>query len=288
MIGRDLIATCWTSAGNAGPLIGDEVSTFPLRERIETAARLGWEGFGIVHADLLRAKETTGLGEVRRMLDDSGMRHVEVEFLGDWWTTGERRQRADRQRAELFEAAAVLGAATIKAGTEIDGEITDLPAFLDAFDQVASEAGAVGTRIALEPLPMSAVRTLEAGIEIVETVANPHGGLAVDVWHVHRGGTSYANMRRLLPLGRIFQVELDDARPDLVGSLWDDTINERLLPGAGIFDVPAFVRTLVEIGWNGPWGVEIISSAHRALPLEQALADARHAALAMIDAAAAA
>ena len=38
---RELLATCWTSAGDATPDRGDEVSPVDLRTRIETAAEVG-------------------------------------------------------------------------------------------------------------------------------------------------------------------------------------------------------------------------------------------------------
>jgi hypothetical protein len=35
---QDLLATCWTTAGDAAPLRGDERSPLPLRERVEAPA----------------------------------------------------------------------------------------------------------------------------------------------------------------------------------------------------------------------------------------------------------
>jgi hypothetical protein len=32
---EDLLATCWTTAGDAAPLRGDEQSPIPLQERVE-------------------------------------------------------------------------------------------------------------------------------------------------------------------------------------------------------------------------------------------------------------
>ena len=36
-------------------------------------------------------------------------------------------------------------------------------------------------------------------------------------------------------------------------------------------DVIGFIRAIREIGYTGPWGVEILSSEHRRLPLMEAL-----------------
>src|SRR3954452_9745305 len=89
---RELLATCWTSAADAAPDRGDEVSPVDLRARIETAAEVGWEGFGLLHADLAIARDTIGLQELRQIFDGSGIRHVELDSLPWCWTAGERRR----------------------------------------------------------------------------------------------------------------------------------------------------------------------------------------------------
>jgi sugar phosphate isomerase/epimerase len=51
--------------------------------------------------------------------------------------------------------------------------------------------------------------------------------------------------------------------------------------GSGTFDVKGFIETLQEIGFPGPWGVEIISDAHRQRPLPEALEDAHRTTMAL-------
>jgi sugar phosphate isomerase/epimerase len=111
-----------------------------------------------------------------------------LEFLGDWWTEGERRHESDRRRTLLLSAAEALGAGAIKVGGELGGEPVDPDRFKDEFD-LATEAADAGTRIAIEPMPMSNLATIVSGAELVREVGNPAGGLCVDVWHVARAGT---------------------------------------------------------------------------------------------------
>jgi sugar phosphate isomerase/epimerase len=145
---RELLATCWTSAGEAAPDRGDEVSPVDLRTRIETAAEVGWEGFGLLHADLAIARDTIGLEELRRIFDGAGIKHVELEVLPWWWTTDERRRISDERRTLLLDAAEVLGARTIKVAAEGDGRPVDPARFHDDFDRLATQAGNAGTRVA--------------------------------------------------------------------------------------------------------------------------------------------
>ena len=65
--------------------------------------------------------------------------------------------------------------------------------------------------------------------------------------------------------------------------LFHDTIHHRVLCGSGTFDVIGFIETLQQIGFPGPWGVEIISEAHRRRPLQEALVDAHRTTMALFD-----
>jgi sugar phosphate isomerase/epimerase len=44
-----------------------------------------------------------------------------------------------------------------------------------------------------------------------------------------------------------------------------------MLCGEGSFDLTGFVTLLGDLGFDGPWGVEILSTSYRALPAGDAL-----------------
>ena len=81
MTDEHLLATCWTTAGDAAPLRGDERSPLPLRDRIEAAAAAGFRGFGLLYADLLVAERQYGLASIRTMLEDNAILDLELELL---------------------------------------------------------------------------------------------------------------------------------------------------------------------------------------------------------------
>lgn len=279
----ELLATCWTTAGPATPFPGESLSPLSLEERVAAAAAGGWQGFGLVHADLRAYLRRRSLADLRALFDDHGIAHRELELIEDWWADGERRAASDAVRRELFAAAEAIGARTVKVGPETRGRPVDHARFVDAFGALAEEAAQHGTRVAYEFLPFAThAPSLEDGIALVAEAAHPAGGLCLDIWHVARPGTDYAVIAERLPGAHLFSVELNDAAPEVVGSLFEDTVRRRLLPGAGSFDVPAFIRAVRATGFDGPWGVEILSDHHRALPLDRALAEARDAALACL------
>ncbi len=81
-------------------------------------------------------------------------------------------------------------------------------------------------------------------------------------------------------------MELDDGLAEVVGTDLEDTLDNRLPGGEGVFDVPVFINAVLAIGWDGPWGIEHMSGDFRRLPVRDALTRARDAALHCFDLAA--
>jgi sugar phosphate isomerase/epimerase len=276
-----LLATCWTSAGDAAPLRGDERSPLPLRERIEALAQAGFRGFGLVHADLLAAEQQYGLAGIRSMVSDNGLIHIELELLTDWWASGPTRERSDEVRRTLLAAAESLGADHIKVAPDVSGSPWDYADWVREFSRLAADAHAVGTRVGLEFLPWSNIETVHDGLRLVEDAGHEAGGLIIDVWHTERAHTPPEDLATI-PLERIVGVELNDADMAPVGTLFEDTVNRRRLCGQGSFRLPELIQALRSTGWAGPWGVEILSEEFRQLPLHEALAAAYQTAKAQL------
>ena len=242
-----LIATCWTTAGNVRPDRPDNLGRFPLEQRIEAAARAGYAGTGFWLGDLL-AWEASGrdYGSLKRLLDDAGHKIVELEYLADWFASGERRTRSDAARAELLRAADALGARHIKvmppflpddpAGDDLAGE----------FAALCAQAADHGLMIGLEMLPFSTLPNLGAALEMVAAADAANGGLLVDIWHVMRSGGTMDEVARL-PARFIIAAELCDAMMAMQGEITEDTIREACLP-IGLVDTKVCA---VDEKWSG-------------------------------------
>ncbi|MCP4384437.1 MAG: sugar phosphate isomerase/epimerase [Hyphomicrobiales bacterium] len=268
----ELVASYWTLCGDVYAGGPDEVSPFDFRDRVETASRVGYRGMGFVHADIMAVADRLGFPTMKRILDDNGMKYVEVEIIMDWFTDGERRARSNAVRRDLLKAAEALDACHIKIGANIEDNGTKVwprEKMAADFAELCDQAAGIGKRIALELMPFSNLRTIDQGLQLITDAGTTNGGLMLDVWHLARGGIDFGEIRKV-PKELIFWVEIDDADPDIVENLWVDTIHHRRLPGEGSFDIQAFLEAVRDVGYTNPCGVEIISSVHRALPLEEA------------------
>ncbi len=264
----ELLASYWTLAGDAYAMGPSEVATIPLRDRIEAAAWAGYTGMGFAHQDLLATRDAIGYAAMKRMLNDNGIVHVEVEFLGDWFTAGDKKRASDAIRRDLLEAAHELGARNIKAAGEMWTDVCDVPRYAEAFADVCADAAKIGTAMAIEILPMTNIRTLETAAGIVDQAGHENGGLCIDIWHMLRGGIDIERLSKL-PLQYFKSVEIDDAKAEIEGTIWEDTLFHRLYPGEGDFDCPAFIRAVEAAGFRGVYGVEVISETYRKLPVRE-------------------
>lgn len=264
----ELLAGYWTIAGDRYPMGPSEVSLFSLRERAEAAAEAGYTGLGLVYQDIQANIEKMGLKGMRRLFDDTGIRHVEVEFLGDWFELGDAKAESDRVRKDLLEAAAELGARDLKIAPKMWAEEIDIAHYAKALAEVADEAAKIGIDVAIEVLPFTNIRDLTTARAVVGQSGRGNAGLCVDIWHMERGNIAMSEVAKL-PASYIKSVELNDARAEVAGTLWDDTIGERLYPGEGSFDVSGFIRAIRQTGWEGFWSVEVLSRTYRTGSLKE-------------------
>jgi sugar phosphate isomerase/epimerase len=223
------------------------------------------------HADLEHVLETRTLAEIAALLDEYGLRHLELEFLMDWFLdpSDERRREGDRIRALLWEAAAALPTHHVKVGN-IPGTPCDFDRLTESYAELCADAAEHhDARIVYEFMPPDVnVHDLDTALALVEGANAPNGGLAIDTWHLGKLGVDPDDLRSV-PLRHIGWVELSDGTYESMPDLVEETINHRELPGDGEFPIRDYVAALRDAGYDGPWGVEVLSHKLRSLPIEQ-------------------
>jgi sugar phosphate isomerase/epimerase len=260
----DLLASYWTIAGAALPHTDREYSPFDFKDRAQAAARAGFRGMGIWHADLAHIRERRSLKEMKQILDDSGIKHVELEFIADWFTEG---AESDIRTRMLLEAAEALGAHHVKVG-DFFGKKTPMPRLIESFATLCAEAANHGTKIGFELMPFAMINTLEDAVALVEGARAKNGGICFDLWHIVKLRIPYEDVARV-PQHQVVSIELNDGTFEAPWSLHEDTVNHRRFCGEGEFDVKSFIDCMQKAGYRGPWGIEVLSEELRTKSLEE-------------------
>jgi len=259
----DLLASYWTLAVGAVPHTGPEHSSVDFRVRVEEAAKAGFSGMGLWHADLEHTLKRYSLTDMKKILTDNGIRHVELEFLTGWFKDGEEKAQSDVTKKLLFEAAAGLGARAIKVG-DFTNQTCPMPKLIERFAGLCREAEDYGTRVAFEMMPFSIISSLEDALTLSQGAAAHNGGIFFDLWHMVKLNIPYDKVAAFPARYRI-GMEINDgfsrehSMPDMV----EETTQYRQLCGEGEFDIKSFVAKIHAAGWTGPWGIEVLNKKLR-------------------------
>ncbi|MCX7030495.1 MAG: sugar phosphate isomerase/epimerase [Spirochaetes bacterium] len=259
----ELMSLFWTTAGM---FPGDgEISRYDFRDRVEAAARAGFTGIGIWHTDLEHIMLHRSLKEMKQILDDCGIKHVELEFLTDWFLEGARKSESDSRKARLLKASEALHAKHVKIGDFYHASCP-MGRIVEAFAALCREAEHHGATIGFELMQCSMIDNLPDALNLVETVGARNGGLILDMLQVANLGITHEQIRRI-PLRYLVNFELNDGA--LPGSPRHDPSRARRFCGEGEFDIRGLIACARGMRYAGPWAVEVMSRELTTLPLAE-------------------
>ena len=248
-----------------------------FEERLAAAVAGGFSDVSMFPIDYKSARET-GLSDedMRKRIAASGVRVAVIDPLTKWlpsWDPPESMSEedvafSDFEVDEVLHMADALGAESISV-IETFGNEVPVDVGAESFAAICDRAAEQGLRVHVEFIPFSGIPDLKTAWEIVRRADRPNGGLVFDVWHYYRGQPDH-DLLRTVPGEKIFVVQWSDARAEQEGSLMEDMMNRRRLPGNGDFDLATVASILDEIGATPSMGVEIFSEELRAIPPEEA------------------
>jgi sugar phosphate isomerase/epimerase len=258
----ELMNLFWTTAG---VFPGDgEISRHDFKDRVEAAARAGFKGIGIWHTDLEHCMLHRSLKEMKMILDDNGMKYVELEFLTDWFLEGGRKGESDSRKRRLLQASEALQAKHVKIG-DFYNIACPLPRVIEAFAALCAEANNYGATIGFEIMGCAMIDNLKDALAMVEAAGAKNGGLILDILQVVNLGMSFAEISRI-PLQHLIGIELNDGT--LPGSPHRDPSRARRFCGEGEYDIRGLIHCVQSMGYTGPWAVEVMSKELTRLSLE--------------------
>ncbi len=276
--GPELVASFFTLSG-AG---FGEPPRHAFEQRCEAAAAAGFTGIGLQIDDLARtAASGLDAAQMRAVLSGTGLRLVEIEFLGGWALDVDGTA-LEATTAGVEAVADALGGRHVSAGEFRPGWL-DLDAAAARLAGLADRLAGRGLRVALEAFPWSALPDVDTAVELLRRAGSAHAGLMVDVWHFFNGGGELDAFDRL-PGAGVVAVQLNDG-PRVHADFLQHARSARRLPAYGELDVVGLVRAVQAAGFAGPWCVEVNTPVFRDLPVTEAALAAAHAATTVLDAA---
>ena len=269
--GVELVGAYWTTAGPTQPHVGQEWSNFDFSERCARAAEAGMKGIGIWHADLAHILETRSHADIKQLLDDHGLRYLELEFIWGFFEDegSEGRRESDEMKKLLLDGAAALGAHHVKVGN-IPGVPCELDLLTERYAELCADAAEITDAvIAYEFMPFDVnVDNLGAALQVVEGAGAENGGLVIDTWHMAKLGIAPDDLTRI-PLEYLTWMELSDGKHEWMDDHIEETTRFRKLPGEGEFDIRGYIRAAQEAGYDDAWGIEVLSDELRAEPIDE-------------------
>lgn len=115
---------------------------------------------------------------------------------------------------------------------------------VDVFGTFCEMAAAHGLEVAVEFYPLSQVRSLEEALDLVTQGLPGKVGVNVDLLHLQRSGGDVSQLASV-PADLIRYAQYCDGAATMEQAQWDwEASAQRMLPGAGAFDLAAFARAL--------------------------------------------
>lgn len=242
-------------------LNGATTGSADLRTDIRAAGEAGYQVLEVRDTKLQAYLDAGGtLQGLRRELADAGLEAYTLNALEHaTHPTGQALgQLLDRVKV-FSEWAAALACPYIVAVPSFQDEAGERariePVAVEALRAIAGAARPFGVRVGFEFLGFAGctVNTLAAARRIVDAAGDRAVGVVIDAFHFYAGGSTWGMLEGLRP-EQLFIVHLDDAEDRPRRDLRDE---HRLLPGDGVIPLRDLVRRIEDLGYDGPWSIEL-------------------------------
>lgn len=227
------------------------------------AARAGgFDAISLFPAHYRQARDR-GLADVdlRAMLADHGLCIAELDPLLNWvpghvFPTDAGMGVVDEDT--FYRIHDALGARSLNVVWALPERLPE-ELLVEAFARLCDRAARHGLLAHIEFLPWAQIDTIETALRIVRLADRPNGGVMFDSWHHFRGGFDDTRLAQL-PLDKVVAVQLNDAPRRAEDNVVEETMQRRLLPGAGAIPLAQLVAALRAGGCKAPLGIEVFST----------------------------
>jgi sugar phosphate isomerase/epimerase len=243
---------------NWSPFLGFEKPDPQRMIRAAAANGFTWISFDLHSLDYFIAQGGT-LAALKESLSTHELKMLAIHFLRLTNDVDE----VEAQSRTIVETCLALGARYVQAGATdpVDERVIE---GTRRAGRICREAG-VG--LAVEYLPFLPVATIGQTRSLLEAAHVPGPNIVVDTWHFFNGPDDWRELDQL-SAEEIAYIQFNDHGTLESTDLYEETVNRRLMPGEGVFDLERFASVIRTLGFDGVVCPEILSLATRDQPIE--------------------
>lgn len=233
----------------------------PLREKIEVAARAGYDLIELWSADVEAfVQEGGALSTLCAQLRHSGLAVPSMIALTGWGEMDEQgfSQYLRTTATARMETAALLGCPRIVASPPVRTTVP-LPVVGARYAALLDLGARIGVRPVMEFLGfVPQIHGVRPCLEVLAYANDPRASIVLDPFHIFRGGGGFEDVL-LVPGYAVGICHFNDAPGDKPREAQQDA--DRVQPGDGVLPLRDLVRSLRAIGYHGPLSLELFNRA---------------------------
>ncbi|MFO0909296.1 MAG: sugar phosphate isomerase/epimerase family protein [Isosphaeraceae bacterium] len=229
----------------------------PLLDKIAIASRAGYQAIEPWNDEIdVYLNQGGTLDDLRKAIDDAGLRVVSVIALHSWMTSqGEAHRQALEECRRRIDQAVALGSPYIVASPP--QEVVDLAQAAERFGELVRLGRSAGIEPSMEFLGfVDGVNNVASAWTIARDCGEPNATVVADVFHMMRGGGSIDDLLTLRG-DQIACFHINDLPRDPDPRVQTDY--DRVMVGEGIADLPRVISNLRSIGYRGPLSLELFN-----------------------------
>jgi sugar phosphate isomerase/epimerase len=253
------------------------VRAHPYEQQLAAAVAGGFDALSMPpHVALANADRRLSPRQMRTMAEDSGISISDLDggigFMPVALPSNATPRLVNRfglPRPQVLDLASELGTRRICTVGLFDEGLYSVDELIGGFGELCDDAAARGMSVTLEPMAFFGLQDFWLAAKVVGGAGRPNGALLFDSWHFTRTGADRSVLPELSTAGPVDVQVNDGAAEPLGGSVMEDSVNHRMFPGDGDFDLTGYLEAIGPAHMRS-FGVEIFSAALDAMPAVEA------------------
>lgn len=243
-----------------------------LEEKLEAAARAGFDGVEIFEQDLIVSPDSPEA--VAAHAAELGLTLDLFQPFRDFEGVDEQQLGANLARAEAkFRLMKRLGMDTMLLCSNVGtATIGDDGIVVEQLRRLGDLAEGYGIDVAYEALAWGRfVSEYDHAWDLVKAADHPRIGTCLDSFHILSRGTDLSRIAEI-PGEKIFFLQLADA-PALSMDVLSWSRHHRVFPGEGAWDLTDFLTRVAATGYAGPVSLEVFNDSFRQADTQRTAVD---------------